>query len=243
MNIFKKLKTEIIIVQVYYPFQIVGNIVTVDVVVKSGEDPNPGLISLGPQNSQGCRVDLAFSGGLPGVVYEVFVNISIAGDLLTQSFLLAVDSDYADTSPDEYVPVDPVVVLPELSAELALRSTLYPIEGPREYEGAMLTFNSIDVVLEVITGTGFSGYENAMLAMNSIDVWNSVISGENQEYEDALLVLNSIEVRHAILGDMEDFEDALLELTDIVVKTEPNGSDTLHEDAMLTLNSITVETP
>lgn len=242
MITYRKLKTEQIIIQVYFPFSIEGGLITVAVAVSSGVDANPNNICLGAQNVQNNRADILFDAGIPGVIYQVFVTLSILGDTYVESFYLAIGQDWTDYLPGEYVPIPPTVMLPELYGELFLRSALYPIESEPETESAILALESIVVDTIVITGSAADTIESAQLTLNSIEVYLSTVMGETIDTESAILDLLEIEVKSAILGDTTETEEALMALEEIVVKTEPNGSTEQTESAMLALNTISVNT-
>lgn len=242
MITYRKLKTEQIILQVYFPFNIEAGTVTVSVEVSSGTDANPDNICLGPQNLQNNRADILFDGGIPGVVYKVYVTLSILGDTYVEAFYIAIGNDWTDYLPGEFVPIPPTVVLPELYGELFLRSGLYPIDTVPETESAILAVNSIDVETIVTLGFGQPDTESAMMTLNSIEVYLSTIEGEFTDTEKALMALNSIKVKSAIMGDTTETEKALMVLNSITVKTEPNGSTEQTESAMLELKGITVVT-
>jgi len=242
MITYKKLKTEQVILQVYFPFDITGGIVTVDVIVSSGIDATPNNLCQGPQNLQNNRADILFSGGIPGVIYKVFVTLTILDDVYVDTFYLAIGDDWTDYLPGEFVPIPPTVVLPELYGELFLRSSLYPIRAPVDTEFAVLDINSIEVATIVTPGFAQADTEFAMIALNSIEVYLSTVSGHFTDTESAVLELNSIEIRSAILGSTTETEDALVDLDEIVVKTEPNGFTKQTESAMLSLNTIMVNT-
>jgi len=242
MITYRKLKTEQIIIQVYFPFSIEGGLITAEVDVSSGVDANPNNICLGAQNVQNNRADILFDAGIPGVIYKVFITLSILGDTYVESFFLAIGEDWTDYLPGEYVPIPPTVVLPELYGELFLRSALYPIESEPETESAILALESIVVDTIVITGSVADTIESAQLTLNSIEVYLSTVMGETIDTESAILDLLEIEVKSAILGDTTDTEEALMDLEEIVVKTEPNGSTEQTESAMLALNTISVTT-
>lgn len=244
MITYRKLKTEQIIIQVYFPFSIEGGLITAAVEVSSGVDANPNSICLGVQNLQNNRADILFAAGIPGVIYKVFITLSILGDTYVESFYLAIGDDCTDYIPGEYVPIpaSAVDVLPELYGELFLRSGLYPLRAPANTESALLAINSIEVDTIIFLGYAPPEAESAILTLNSINVYSPVAQGEIEQTESALLNLNSITVKYAILGENTETEEALLTLNEIVVKTEPSGSTKQTESAMLALNNITVVT-
>lgn len=242
MILYRKLKTELIILQIYFPFNIEAGTLTASVTVSSGEDPDPNAICLGIQNVQNNRADVLFGAGIPGVIYKVSIILSILGDTYVESAHLAISDDWADYLPNQYVPVPPTITLPELYGELILRSALYPIDGPTHKESAILALNSVRVRTDILLAYPTRDKESAVFTLNSIRVFSNTVQASFLEKESALFVLDSITVKSAILGDTTEKESALLDVNSITVKTEPNGFMVDKESATLAINSITVTT-